>query len=387
VVAGVVAAMVLSACQSDKPSSGSGKGDPNAVTAKLVQPTITIDPATASKNVRPEATIHVAAEDGKLTRVVVRDQRSQRVRGTISSDGTTYASTGQLRLARHYVVRAVAVGDEGARATKVSYFDTVRPRGKLTTAISPLSGSTMGVGMPIIVRFNHSVQNRAAVQRHITVTTDKPIEGAWSWISDDEVHYRPRTYWPAYSHIQIHVNLTGVRAGHGIWGAETRTVSWATGASMVSIVDVKTDKLRVHRDGKLIRTIPVTSGKAGFLTRNGIKVILSKEVHHVMDAATIGIPKSSPDYYRLDVYYAMRVTWSGEFVHAAPWSVASQGLENVSHGCVGMSTSNAIWLFNRSSVGDIVQVVGSPRPLEPGNGYTDWNVPWSQWKAGSAVQS
>ena len=115
--------------------------------------------------------------------------------------------------------------------------------------------------------------------------------------------------------------------------------------------------------------------------------MLEKHVLKVMDSATVGIPKGSPDYYKLDVPYALRVTWSGEFVHAAPWSTANQGLANVSHGCVGMSLSNAIWLFNLTTVGDVVKVINSPRTLEPGNGYTDWNVPWKQWRKGSALSA
>jgi lipoprotein-anchoring transpeptidase ErfK/SrfK len=386
VVAVSLAALIATGCQSSNSPTTSAKG-PNAIAAELIQPSISIDPATSTTGVRPSAIVHVEAKDGKLTKVVVVDQKSRRVKGTISADGTTYASTGKLQLARHYVVRAFAVGMKGTRSTQVSYFDTIKPKGRLTTAISPLGGSTMGVGMPIIVRFSHPVHRRAVVERRLTVQTDKPIVGAWNWISSTEVHYRPRTYWPPYTHVQIHVHLMGVNAGHGIWGHEARTVAFDTGPSMVSVVNVKKDTLTVHRNGKVIRVIPVTTGKADFLTRNGIKVILEKFVSHIMDSRTVGIPKSSPDFYRLDVPYAMRVTWSGEFVHAAPWSVASQGRENVSHGCVGMSMSNGIWLFNRSLVGDVVQVVGSPRPLEPGNGYTDWNVPWSAWKAGSALHS
>jgi len=241
--------------------------------------------------------------------------------------------------------------------------------------------------MPIIVRFNTTVQDRAAVEQALAVTSSKPAEGAWSWVSDTEVHYRPKDYWPAYSDVKLDVNLKNVDAGRGVWGMANRTVKFHTGSSMVSVVDVDRHTLTVFRNGAKVRVIPVTTGKAEFLTRNGIKVILEKHTMKIMDSTTVGIPKSSPEYYRLEVPYAMRVTWSGEFVHAAPWSTGDQGRDNVSHGCVGMSMSNAIWLFNRSTVGDIVKVVGSSRPLEPGNGYTDWNVSWSDWLAGSALQS
>jgi lipoprotein-anchoring transpeptidase ErfK/SrfK len=172
-----------------------------------------------------------------------------------------------------------------------------------------------------------------------------------------------------------------------MWSMENRTITFKTPAAMVSTVDVARHTLTVRRNGQVLRIVPITSGKAGFLTRNGTKVVLEKHVLKVMDSATVGIPKGSPDYYKLDVPYALRVTWSGEFVHAAPWSTANQGLANVSHGCVGMSLSNAIWLFNLSTVGDVIKVINSPRTLEPGNGYTDWNVPWKQWRKGSALRA
>jgi len=161
-------------------------------------------------------------------------------------------------------------------------------------------------------------------------------------------------------------------------------VKFETGASMVSTVDVNKHQMVVKRDGKVWATIPVTTGKGGFLTRSGTKVISEKYTMKVMDAATTGISQGSSEYYRLDVPYAMRVTNSGEFVHAAPWSTGSQGSANVSHGCVGMSMTNAKRLFYNTLVGD-VKVVGSPRELEPGNGWTDWNVSWKDWLKGSAL--
>jgi lipoprotein-anchoring transpeptidase ErfK/SrfK len=143
--------------------------------------------------------------------------------------------------------------------------------------------------------------------------------------------------------------------------------------------------MTVFRDGKVLKVVPVTTGKDGFLTRNGIKVISEKHRTIQMDAATLNIPKDSKDYYNLKVEYALRVTWSGEFVHAAPWSVGQQGSARVSHGCVGMSMADGAWFFDQSKVGDVVEVSGSPRQLEPGNGWTLWNVPWTQWQEGSAL--
>ncbi|MFD0528037.1 L,D-transpeptidase [Kitasatospora arboriphila] len=97
--------------------------------------------------------------------------------------------------------------------------------------------------------------------------------------------------------------------------------------------------------------------------------------------------RGSADSYDLQVEWATRVTWSGEYVHAAPWSVGSQGKANVSHGCTGMSTENAKWFFDNTRVGDIVQVVNSlGHEMEPfGNGYGDWNISWTDYVKHSAT--
>jgi lipoprotein-anchoring transpeptidase ErfK/SrfK len=388
VVATAAAGLLLTAgCQSTNqtPAAQAAAG---AVEQRAAAAKIAFQPATSSVDVRPDDAVTVTATDGKLTSVTVLDANGKSVEGQLAPDHSSWTATGPLRVAQHYRVSASAVDADGRSVDSTAFFATLKPKKVLETSISPLSGSTVGVGMPIVVRFNKAVDDRAAVERGLTVQSRKPIEaGGWYWMSDTEVHYRPKAYWPANNKVTLDVKLRGVEAARNLWGMKNRTITFATSSSMVSVVNVPRHTLSVYRNGKLARTIPVSTGKAGFLTRNGIKVVLEKHTLKVMDANTIGIGKNDPEYYRLDVPYALRVTWSGEFVHAAPWSTGSQGRANVSHGCVGMSMSNAIWLFNQTHVGDIVKVVGSPRTLEPGNGYTDWNVAWSAWRAGSALPS
>lgn len=379
----LAAALGLTAgCTSSAPPSAEAATAPTAP----AEASLSITPGSGSVDVPPGAPVAVVAQDATLVSVQVRDSRGRSLAGAVDAAGQVWNATGRLRMREQYRVEAVARAKDGSRVEQSAFFATLAPRKELETAISPLSGSVTGVGMPIVVRFNAPVRERAAVERALVVESAKPIEGAWSWLSDTEVHFRPREYWPAYNDITLRVNLKGVPAGRGVWGLRNRTVSFRTGAKMVSVVNVDRKTLTVTRNDKQLRVIPVSTGKAGFLTRNGTKVILEKHVLKIMDARTIGILPGDPEYYRLDVPYAMRVTWSGEFVHSAPWSVGSQGRANVSHGCVGMSPANAVWLFRQSRVGDLVTVVGSPRPLEPGNGYTDWNVSWQDWLAGSALQ-
>jgi lipoprotein-anchoring transpeptidase ErfK/SrfK len=387
-VAGLSALALLAGCTSTPSATGpaaqaaveAGDGSPDSAAS------IDLTPASASVDVPVDQPVTVTASAGTLTSVTLTDQKDRTVAGEMSADGATWTSTDALRIADHYRLQAAAVDADGVATERSGFFATVAPRKVLETSISPLGGQSVGVGMPIIVRFNATVRDRAAVEEALAVTSEKTIEGAWSWVSDTELHFRPKEYWPAYNDVTLDVNLKNVDAGRGVWGMTNRTVKFRTGSSMVSVVDVDRHTLTVYRNGKKARVIPVTTGKADFLTRNGTKVILEKHTLKIMDASTIGIAKGSPEYYRLEVPYAMRITWSGEFVHAAPWSTGDQGRDNVSHGCVGMSMTNAIWLFNQSTVGDIVKVVGSSRPLEPGNGYTDWNVSWADWLAGSALQ-
>ena len=222
----------------------------------------------------------------------------------------------------------------------------------------PTNGQTVGVGMPVVIRFDVPVANQASIERHLKVTSQPAQVGAFHWISSQEVHWRPKNYWRPGTDVTVKADIGGVPAGNGIYGQMDRTQRFHVGDAMVSKVDMNTHQMRVFRNGKLVRNIPITTGEQPkFTTRSGIKVISEKYRTKRMNSETIGIDPDSADGYDLDdVEYAMRVTNSGEFVHAAPWSVGDQGSANVSHGCTGMSTENAEWLYNNSNVGDVVAV-------------------------------
>jgi lipoprotein-anchoring transpeptidase ErfK/SrfK len=200
------------------------------------------------------------------------------------------------------------------------------------------------------------------------------------------VHWRPKHFWPSGTRVTVKADINSIPAGNGIYGQMDRSTSFVVGDSVIDKINIATDEMNVYINGDLARTIPVTGGMPGWETRSGTKLIVEKFLSKRMDAATVGVSPSSPDYYNIpDVQYAMRVTYSGEFLHAAPWSVYAQGSYNVSHGCVGMSTENAAWLYNLSHRGDVVQVTGTSRGLEDGNGWTDWNMSFKEYKQGSAL--
>jgi len=230
------------------------------------------------------------------------------------------------------------------------------------------------------------VRDKASIEKHLTVTSSSEQKGAWRWISDSEVHWRPASYWKPGTDVTVKADINSVPAGNGVYGQVSRTSSFRVGRSVISKVNARTHQMKTFINGKLVKTTPITTGKAGFTTRSGVKVIVEKFRRKRMNSETVGISAGSSEAYDIDnVEYAMRVTYSGEFLHAAPWSVGSQGYANVSHGCTGMSTANAGWLYNISKPGDVVEYTGTDRPMTLDNGYGDWNASFAEWKKGSAL--
>lgn len=262
---------------------------------------------------------------------------------------------------------------------------------RLTAEFGPRPG-TYGAGEIVTAELSRPVSAddlpaRARVEQALQVTSHPHVEGAWHWVDDSTLHYRPRTYWPAHTVVRVRSGLDGVEVGEHDYGGPSDALQFTVGDRIEAVTDSATHRMTVRRNGQVIRTIPVTTGKPGFRTRSGIKVVLGKEPKVRMRGDSVGIKRGTSEFYDLPVLYATRVTWSGEYVHAAPWSVEAQGEENVSHGCTGMSTQDAAWFFETVREGDIVEVVNSGgERMEPfANGIGDWNVDWRTWRAGSAL--
>ena len=350
-------------------------------------------PSGKGKKVDPDKPLAVTAsgDDGRITDVTAVDATGRYVTGELAADGTRWHSTSPLAANAHYTVRVSTEDEDGAPGRKVLTFDTSKPTAKksLTVKFGPDAGQ-YGVGQPVTAELNMPVKDkaqRAIVERALRVDSVPAVEGAWHWVDDKELHYRPKDYWPAHATIQAHSNLDGVKISDRLWGGSSKGLKLTTGDKIVAVTDAASHEMTVYRNGEEINEIPVTTGKPGFETRNGVKVVLGKEYFVRMRGTTVGISEGSSDSYDLPVYYATRVTWSGEYVHAAPWSVGSQGSANVSHGCTGMSTSNAEWFFDTVHEGDVVKVVNSNGDdMEPfGNGFGDWNLGWKKWRGGSAL--
>ncbi|MGW5366233.1 L,D-transpeptidase [Actinopolymorpha pittospori] len=387
----VMLAMVLVAgCQADSGSGSPIQANANpgkgvATPKKTVAPAkVAVSPADRAENVAVDAPVTVAANGGALTQVEVTND-GKPVEGTLNPAKTSWSvAEGSLLPDRVYQVHAVAKNADGQETQTNQTFTTAKPAKVLGTSIEPLDGSTVGVGMPIVIKFTVPVKDRAEVEKRLVVETSKPVEGAWHWFSSEEVHYRPRTYWPAHTDVTLRINTKDVNAGDGAWGIKDKVRHFSITNSVVTKVDLNNSHTaRVYIDGRLARSIPVTGGKSGWETRNGTKVILEKRENVLFKNEAIG----ALEHYRLTGRWALRMTWSGEFLHTASWSVASQGNSNTSHGCVGMNLSNSDWLWHVSHVGDPVEVMSSHGDQMPatGNGYGDWNVSWNEWKAGSAL--
>ncbi|MFD7443446.1 Ig-like domain-containing protein [Streptomyces sp. NPDC059909] len=352
---------------------------------------VTLNAPTGSRKADPEKALEVRAKgkDGRITDVTAVDAAGRYLAGELAADGSRWRSTGPLAAGTRYTVKVATEDKGGAPGARVQTFETAPAKHTLKIELGPKAG-TYGVGQPITAEFSEPVRTkeaRAAVERALTVRSSPAMAGAWHWVDDKKAHYRPKEYWPAGATVQVHSNLQGVRLGDKLYGGAVEPLRLSIGDRIEAITDAGAHQMTVLRNGEVINTIPVTTGKPGFSTRNGVKVVLGKEYFVRMRGTSIGIPDGSSESYDLPVYYATRVTWSGEYVHAAPWSVGSQGWANVSHGCTGMSTGNAAWFFNTVREGDIVKVVNSlGSTMDPfGNGFGDWNLSWDKWQGGSAL--
>jgi lipoprotein-anchoring transpeptidase ErfK/SrfK len=387
VVAGVVVLVLVAAglfaLGRGGGGGGSGSGD-GGEQARAAPVRVTVTPRDRATRVALDAHARVAATDGRLRTVTVTGG-GRRLAGTLADDGRSWVSTGPLAPATRYKVVADAVDVAGTPARRQSSFTTLAPRAELRAAVMPLDGETVGVGLPIGVWFSQPVADRAAVERRLQVSSSTKVTGVWHWFAANEVHYRPKAYWPAGSTVTLRARLAGTDAGDGVWGVADRTIRFRVGQRRVSVVDVRTHRMKVTSGGKTLRVLPVSTGRERYPTTNGVHFVIEKTRDKLMDSSTVGIPRNSPGGYYQHVAWSVRISNSGEFVHAAPWSTGSQGRANVSHGCVNLSTANAAWFFRLTRRGDVVEVRGSPRRPGSSFGVADWNMSWARWRAGSAL--
>lgn len=389
------ALVFVAACSGGQGPKGAADDGGSSETSQP-QAKITIAPHDQASGVSPTKTVTVAVAKGSVKKVTVRGEAGSdeedapddiTVKGEVAGDSGKWRSEGPLRPDTTYTVQALAVDGAGRTTSVTSSFTTLAPDEVLHASIAPLDGATVGVGMPIYVKFNNEVADKykPKVERRLEVDMSEPVEGAWHWMSDDVLHFRPREYWPSGEQVTLHTNLTGVHAGEGLWGDQSRTIRFEVGDRHVTVAHVNQHTLTVKSGGDVVKTFPMSAGESEHPSSNGIYVAKLKQGHITMDSSSYGVPVDSPEGYSVETKWNVRYTNSGQFIHGAPWSVAQQGKVNVSHGCINLSLHRAKWFYNFTNRGDIIKVKGSSRGVQLGNGWTDWNVSWDEWVDGSAL--
>jgi lipoprotein-anchoring transpeptidase ErfK/SrfK len=226
--------------------------------------------------------------------------------------------------------------------------------------INPASGTTVGVGKPIIINFAAPVTDRAIAEQAIHISSNPSVPGKFYWMNDSQVRWRPFDFWPANTTVNI--------------DAAGRKSTFLTRDALVATADNASHQMTITRNGNVEQTLPMSMGKPGHDTPNGTYYVQDKSPDVVMDSATYGVPNTSPDGYRVHVQLAVRFDNSGNYVHSAPWSVADQGHRNVSHGCINISPSNAKWFYDNFSVGDPIVVTNSVGSYTQNDGAQDWQI-------------
>lgn len=370
------AATAPSSSASSAPSSPTSRSSP-------VLPQIRVSPADAATDVRLDAPVTIASSDGILASASVTDDTGNQVTGSRSADGRVWTASGSLAPSHTYTIQAVAAVSDGTTTWR-STFTTVRVIALAVTVI-PADGDVVGVGMPLILRFNHPVREteQVAFLDHLSVTASQPLRGAWHWWSLQEVRYRPETFWPAGAVITLTADLRGADAGAGVWGASQIRTRFTIGEKHVTLIDTAAHTMSVSVGDHVQYTWPASMGKAGFETIGGTLWVRYKaQKLRFKSCGTFGGAACVPgtaNFYDQDVFWDTAVSTDGYFVHAAPWSVASQGHANVSHGCINLSPQNAQTFFEISRPGDVVQVTNSLKTADESDGEGDWQIPFAQY--------
>lgn len=419
-IAALAALMTLSACTgaskdgaADPPATAASQGGAGtqgtspstsapSTSATSVPEAVITAAAAGGTSVNPVAPITVAVAGGRLTSVKLVNPEGKAVAGALAADAASWKNTEVLGYSKTYTLSAVAVDAAGRRATKSAQFTTLTP-GNMTMPYMQRSGgysldngATYGVGIVPVVHFDESITDKKAAENALIVTTTPHVVGVWNWVDDQDVHWRPRTYLAPGSKVTVTAKVYGVQVGAGLYGQADASVSFRIGAKHVALADDLTHTVKVFFNNKLVRTMPTSMGRGGFVqgtngpiplwTMPGTYTVLAHENPAIMSSDSYGLPANSPLGYAPEkVYWATKISVDGIYLHELDATVWAQGHTDVSHGCLNMNLANAQWYFQHALVGDVVQVVhtgGVPVQVWQ-NG--DWTVPWSTWVKGSAL--
>jgi lipoprotein-anchoring transpeptidase ErfK/SrfK len=396
-VIAVLGAVQVARC-SDSSCSRSGA----SASAARAAAEVVITPAANARGVDPVAHILVTAKSGTLTDVRMVNDHGKRIQGVMTPDDTVWKPTTPLGYGRTYTLTIVSRGPGGVAHTQVSSFSTLQPPNQTkvsftTTSEAPLQeGGTYGVGTVIVAHFDEQIGDRAAAERHLTVSTKPSVQGSWFWVDDQNAHWRPEHFYAPGTTVTAEAKIYGISVGNGLFGQEDTRVSFRIGDAHVSIADDTTKQVSVYNNGALVRTMPTSMGMGGtttidgrtmsFWTPPGTYTVLDKGNPVVMDSSTFGLPKNSRLGYREIINYAVKISSDGIYLHELDSTVWAQGHTDTSHGCLNLNADNAKWFYDFSVPGDVVEVRNSGGPPLQVAQNGDWTVPWDQWGKGSALK-
>lgn len=258
----------------------------------------------------------------------------------------------------------------------------------------------LGVGTLPAITFSRAIPDKRVAETHLGVSAVLPdgkvrkVSGAWGWTSDRTAVFRPVDYWPGHATIMVTSTLDRAVLGRDgstyLVGKRDLAKTWTfrTDRKLIARVDGARVNMRVYIDGKRVETFPVSLGKDGWETRNGVKVISTdKEPVKIYRSTSLGLgPEES---YELEADWNTRLTPTGEFIHTATWAYGRIGRYNGSHGCTNMRSEDAQWIYQKTIPGDVVLYENTGgTTVQDWNGPGGlWNIPWSQWLKKSALGS
>ncbi|MEC3975367.1 L,D-transpeptidase [Amycolatopsis sp. H20-H5] len=379
------AVMVVAACSSDGPAPPKGGSGDNGGQGTPEQPPlakITAEPAVDAKDAAVSAPVVVKVAEGKLTEVKVTGEGDKEVKGDLAADGLTWTSSEVLGYGKTYTYAAKATGADNKVAELKGTFTTINPAKQVRATLNPADNAQVGVAMPISVKFASAVKDRATVEKALKVKTDKDVEGAWGWLSDTQVDWRPKEYWPANITVSVEAKLYGVDLGGGVYGKADVTTKFKIGRNQVVKINTPDHTMKVYRGGAEAKSYPCSNGLDSVTDRNtpnGTFIVMSKEATARFDNARYG-------YTNVNKKWACRISNNGEFIHENQDNAAAIGKTNNSHGCVNLLESDAKSYYDSALVGDPVEITGSNLPGPIKSDVKDWLYDWKTWKTLSAAK-
>jgi lipoprotein-anchoring transpeptidase ErfK/SrfK len=338
---------------------------------------------------------------------VMTNPAGKQVTGQLSADASAWHPTEALGYSKKYTITATAVGTDGVSTTKTSSFTTVTP-GNFTLpymqrigGYALTNGATFGVAIVPVVHFDEQITDEAAAQKALKVTSTPAVAGAWYWLDDTDVAYRPQSYWASGTKVTVAANVYGVKVGPGLYGQANVSSSFTVGRKQLTVADdnsPKIDKVYVYdATGKVLRTMDTSMGQhsgeqvgsnyINFFTMDGNYTVLDHENPANMSSESYGLPAGDAHGYgTIFVPYSTKISTDGIYLHEYNSTIYDQEHgRDVSEGCLNLKTSDAVWFFDHSIAGDPVVVHGAKgAPTIKLNQGGEWSVPWSTWVAGNA---